>query len=169
MNPYLDDDLLALAESARRYAAERVAPGFQERDRTRVLDRTLMREMGAMGYIAPELPEAHGGQGLSRVAAGVIHEEIARADLSVSYINLLASLNSQILSEHGQPGVVQPWLERIVRGEALCAIALTEPRGGSSRARPRAKRAPDCPAKGSSRQASRITMLRSGRLSRRLV
>ncbi len=139
MNPYLDDDLLALAESARRYAAERVAPGFQERDRTRVLDRTLMREMGAMGYIAPELPEAHGGQGLSRVAAGVIHEEVARADLSVSYINLLASLNSQILSEHGQPAVVQPWLERIVRGEALCAIALTEPRGGSDAANLRLK------------------------------
>ena len=39
MNPYLDDDLLALAAQARRFASERVAPGFQERDRTRVLDR----------------------------------------------------------------------------------------------------------------------------------
>jgi cyclohexanecarboxyl-CoA dehydrogenase len=75
-----------------------VAPGFQERDKTRVLDRALMREMGEMGFIAPELPEAFGGQGLGCLAAGVIHEEIARADLSMSYINLLASLNGQILS-----------------------------------------------------------------------
>jgi len=134
MNPYIDEDLQALAEHARRFATDRIAPGFQERDRTRVLDRTLMREMGAMGFIAPELPEAVGGQGLGCLAAGVIHEEIARADLSLSYINLLASLNGQILADHGQPEVVGPWLQRLVAGDALLAIALTEPRGGSDAA-----------------------------------
>jgi cyclohexanecarboxyl-CoA dehydrogenase len=139
MNPYLDDGLLALADHARRFASERIAPGFLERDKTRVLDRGLMREMGELGFIAPELPEGFGGQGLSRLAAGVIHEEIARADLSISYINLLASLNSQILAGYGVREVVGPWLERIVRGEALCAIALTEPRGGSDAANLRLK------------------------------
>ena len=134
MNPYLDEDLVVLGEHARRFATERIAPGFQERDRTRVLDRTLMREMGALGFIAPELPEQYGGQGLGCLAAGVIHEEIARADLSLSYINLLASLNGQILAEHGRPEVVQPWLDRLTRGDALLAIALTEPRGGSDAA-----------------------------------
>lgn len=133
-NPYIDDDLAAIAEQARRFATDRVAPGFLERDDTRVLDRTLMREMGALGLIAPELPERFGGQGMGSLAAGVIHEEIARADLSISYINLLASLNGQILAEHGQPEVVQPWLDRLTRGEALFAIALTEPRGGSDAA-----------------------------------
>ena len=64
MNPYLDADLEALAEQARRFADGRVAPGFLERDQTRVLDRGLMREMGALGFIAPELPEAIGGLGL---------------------------------------------------------------------------------------------------------
>ena len=133
-NPYIDDDLAAIAEQARRFATERVAPGFLERDDSRVLERALMREMGQMGFIAPELPEEFGGQGLGSLAAGVIHEEIARADLSISYINLLASLNGQILSQHGQPEVVQPWLEKLTQGEALFAIALTEPRGGSDAA-----------------------------------
>ena len=63
-NPYIDDDLAAIAEQARRFATERVAPGFLERDDTRVLDRGLMREMGQLGFIAPELPEQYGGQGL---------------------------------------------------------------------------------------------------------
>ena len=134
MNPYLDDDLLTLAEHAQRFALGRVAPGFQERDQTRVLDRALMREMGQMGFIAPELPEAVGGQGMGCLAAGVIHEAIAAADLSLSYINLLASLNGQILSQHGERSVVQPWLDKLIAGEALCAIALTEPRGGSDAA-----------------------------------
>ena len=134
MNPYIDDDLQALAEHTRRFASGRVAPGFLERDQTRVLDRALMREMGQMGLIAPELPEDVGGQGMGCLAAGVIHEEIARADLSLSYINLLASLNGQILNEHGDPAVTRPWLAKLTQGEALLAIALTEPRGGSDAA-----------------------------------
>ncbi len=134
MNPYLDDDLVALAGQVRRFAADRIAPGFQVRDRTRTLDRALMKEMGAMGFIAPELAERHGGLGLGCLASGVIHEEIARADLSMSYVNLLASLNGQILSQHGAPDIVDPWLQRLTAGEALLAIALTEPRGGSDAA-----------------------------------
>ncbi len=139
MNPYLDEDLTALGEHARRFAAKRLAPGYLERDKTRVLDRHLMREMGAMGFIAPELPERFGGQGTGYLAAGVIHEEMARADLSMSYINLLGSLDGQILSRYGRPEVVQPWLERLTHGEALIAIALTEPRGGSDAANLRLK------------------------------
>jgi cyclohexanecarboxyl-CoA dehydrogenase len=134
MNPYLNEDLVALGDQVRRFAADRIAPGFQERDRTRVLDRALMKAMGEMGFIAPELPEEFGGLGLGSLAAGVIHEEVARADLSISYINLLASLNGQILCHHGRPEVVRPWLTRLTRGEALLAIALTEPRGGSDAA-----------------------------------
>ncbi|RDK07098.1 cyclohexanecarboxyl-CoA dehydrogenase [Cupriavidus lacunae] len=134
MNPYLDEDLMALAEHARRFADARVAPGYLERDQTRVLDRALMREMGEMGFIGPELPEACGGQGMGSLAAGVIHEAVARADLSLSYINLLASLNGQILAQHARPDIGGPWLQRLTRGEALLAIALTEPRGGSDAA-----------------------------------
>jgi cyclohexanecarboxyl-CoA dehydrogenase len=133
-NPYLDEDLVALAGHVRRFAEARIAPGYLERDRTRVLDRDLMREMGTLGFIAPELPESSGGQGLGSIAAGVIHEEIARADLSMSYVNLLASLNGQILSQHALPEVGRPWLEGLVAGTRLVAIALTEPRGGSDAA-----------------------------------
>lgn len=134
MNPYLDQDLVALGEQARRFAADRIAPGFQERDRTRVLDRRLMKEIGEMGFIAPELPAQFGGLGMGCLAAGVIHEEVARADLSMSYVNLLGSLNGQILSLHGRRDVVEPWLTRLIRGEALLSLALTEPRGGSDAA-----------------------------------
>ena len=134
LNPYLDDDLIALGNHVRRFATERLAPGFVERDRTRTLDNDLSRQMGALGFIGPEMAEQYGGQGLNCVAAGVIHEEIARADLSMSYINLLASLNGQILAEHGDHALVLPWLKRLMAGDALVAIALTEPGGGSDAA-----------------------------------
>ena len=134
MNPYLDADLVALGEQVRRFATQKVAPGFKAREDTRRLDRALMREMGALGLIAPELPVQYGGQGLGSLASGVIIEEVARADLSIAYIQLLASLNGQILAQHAAPEIARPWLERITQGEALVALALTEPRGGSDAA-----------------------------------
>ena len=51
----------------------------------------------------------------------------------------IASLNAQILAAHGQADVVGPWLQKMVAGEALCAIALTEPGGGSDAANLRLK------------------------------
>ena len=124
-NPYVDGELLELAEMTRQFAEERVAPGFTERDETRVLDRVLSKEMGALGLIAPELDERWGGNGASRVAAGVIHEHIGAADLSLSYINLLGSLNGQILAEHGDPEIVEPWLHGITDGSVIAALGLT--------------------------------------------
>jgi len=133
-NPYIDETLAALGAQVRRFAEERVAPGFLERDRTRTLDRGLMREMGELGFIAPDLPESAGGQGLSGVGAGVITEEIARADLSMSYVQLLSSLIGQVIATHARPEVGRPWLEKAIGGQAMLAIALTEPRGGSDAA-----------------------------------
>lgn len=138
-NPYITEDLEFLAETAEKFAQKYVSPGFLERDQSRVFDRDLVKKMGEMGFIAPELPEQYGGQGMGRLAAGIIHEAIAKADLSFSYINLLASLNGQILAEHGQPEVVEPWLKKLTAGEAIFSIALTEPRGGSDAANLRLK------------------------------
>lgn len=138
-NPYITEDLEFLAETVEKFAQKYIAPGFLKRDQSRVFDRELVKKMGEMGFIAPELPEQYGGQGMGRLAAGVIHEAVAKADLSFSYINLLASLNGQILAEHGQPDVVEPWLRKLTAGEAIFSIALTEPRGGSDAANLRLK------------------------------
>ncbi|SPL69596.1 cyclohexanecarboxyl-CoA dehydrogenase [Acinetobacter stercoris] len=138
-NPYLTEELEFLSETADKFAQKHIAPGFLERDQSRIFDRDLVKKMGEMGFIAPELPEQYGGQGLGRLASGVIHEAIAKADLSFSYINLLASLNGQILAEHGDPEVVEPWLKKLTAGEAIFAIGLTEPRGGSDAANLRLK------------------------------
>lgn len=138
-NPYITEDLEYLAETVEKFAQKYIAPGFLERDQTRTFDRDLVKKMGEMGFIAPELPEEYGGQGMGRLAAGVIHEAIAKADLSFSYINLLASLNGQILAEHGDPEVVRPWLAKLTAGEAIFSIGLTEPRGGSDAANLRLK------------------------------
>ena len=63
MNFELTDDQRSVQEAAARYARERLAPGYQSRERENRIDRALVREMGELGLIAPELPEHYGGLG----------------------------------------------------------------------------------------------------------
>jgi len=72
-------DQKAFRETAKQFATKKLAPGYQERARGHVLDRALIKEMGALGLIAPDLPEEFGGLGESSVTAGLIVEEIAYA------------------------------------------------------------------------------------------
>ena len=128
------DEQEAIRDTARRYAADKLAPGYQAREESGVIGRDLVLEMGALGLIAGDLPEAFGGLGLDSVSTGVIIEEISHADLSVGYIQLLASLVGQIIVDHARPELAREWVPKIISGEALIALGLTEPRGGSDAA-----------------------------------
>ena len=130
----LTDEQRAIQETAHRFAADRLAPGYQARDVAGKFDRALVREMGALGLIGVDLPEVHGGLGAPGVTAGLVMEEIARGDSNVAYVHLLASLTGGILARHASRDVASRWIPRIVNGEALVGIALTEPRGGSDAA-----------------------------------
>jgi cyclohexanecarboxyl-CoA dehydrogenase len=124
----------AFQEVARRFATDRIAPGFMQREQAGIIDRALVRDMGALGLIGVDLPERFGGLGGSSVTAGVVIEAIAHADLNVAYVQLLASLNGQIIARHAPEPLAAAWLPRIVSGDVLSALALTEPRGGSDAA-----------------------------------
>lgn len=124
----------AIRDTARRFAADKLAPGYRAREESGVIDRDLVREMGALGLIAGDLPEEFGGLGLDSVSIGVIIEEIAHADLSVAYVQLLGSLIGQIVVAHARPELAREWAPKIVSGEVLIALGLTEPRGGSDAA-----------------------------------
>ena len=127
----LTDDQRALQESARRFARERLLPDYQKREKLGVLDRALLAEMGRLGFIGVDLPERLGGLGADALTTGILIEELAYGDFNVSAVPVGASLNAAILIRHAQPELVDEWVPRIVRGEAVVAICLTEPRGGS--------------------------------------
>ena len=128
------EELDSIRDLVRRFAQDRVAPGYLARERDGRFDFELLREMGQLGLIAPELPEDFGGAGAGYMASGVIIEEIGRADFNFGYVPLLASLNGQILSKYARPEVARDWLPGLCAGEHMLAIALTEPKGGSDAA-----------------------------------
>ena len=129
-----DDDQIALRDVARRFAREKLRPDYQKRESEPGLDRALLKEMGSLGLIGVNLSEEYGGLGQSHLTAGLIIEEIAYGDINVSYVQLIGSLLGLLVQRHAKPELARHWVSRLVAGEAIVALGLTEPRGGSDAA-----------------------------------
>ncbi|MET4104266.1 cyclohexanecarboxyl-CoA dehydrogenase [Roseovarius sp. MBR-78] len=128
------EDQKAFRETAKRFATEKLAPGYQQRASGHTFDRALIRKMGALGLIGADLPEAFGGLGESSVTAGLIVEEIAYADFNASYVQLLGSLMGGMVAKHASKDIASEWVPKVVSGDAVIGLGLTEPRGGSDAA-----------------------------------
>jgi cyclohexanecarboxyl-CoA dehydrogenase len=129
-----NEDQVAIRDLARRFARERLAPHYQAREASGVLDRGLLREMGGLGLLGVDLPEAFGGLGASGVTAGIIAEELAYGDFNISAVPVGVSLLGAIIMSSAAPAVAGHWVPRMVSGEALLGICVTEPSGGSDAA-----------------------------------
>ncbi|WP_456390419.1 acyl-CoA dehydrogenase family protein [Profundibacter sp.] len=128
------EDQQAFRDLAGRFAREKLAPTYQERASGHVFDRDLIREMGALGLIGPDMPEEYGGMGQSAVTAGLIIEQIAYSDFNASYVQLLGSLMGGMVAQHASKEIAAEWVPKILSGDALVGLGLTEPRGGSDAA-----------------------------------
>src|SRR5208337_959091 len=108
---------------------------YATRDTDQDLPRSMVRRLGDMGLLAPMVAARFGGQGLDYVSLGVAHEEIARADFNAGYLLLLSALVGGIIAAHGEDRQRAAILPAICRGEAIPALAVTEPDAGSDAAR----------------------------------
>ena len=121
----------ALQDTARRFAREKLLPEYQIREKTGVLDRGLVKQMGVLGLLGMDFPEEYGGMGMDGVTTGIIAEELAYGDFNISAVPVGISLNGAILANHASEAIKSEWLPKMAKGEAIIAICLTEPRGGS--------------------------------------
>jgi cyclohexanecarboxyl-CoA dehydrogenase len=131
----LTQEQQAVADAARRFAQQKLKPGYRSRESAGCIERTLVQEMGALGFLGAELPQEQGGLGADCVTSGLLLEEIAAGDFNVGYLSLLVSLCGQIIARHAPPETAREWLPRVIAGTALPALALTEPHAGSDAAR----------------------------------
>ncbi|MCG2634630.1 MAG: acyl-CoA dehydrogenase family protein [Gammaproteobacteria bacterium] len=130
----LTEEQQAIKDSAARFARERLAPHYQAREKIGRMEPELLQEMGSLGLIGCDLPEAYGGMGLDCLTSGILTEAIAYGDFNVSYIQLLASLLGGIVAQYGSEEQRQAWLPGLVSGEKMIALGLTEPGAGSDAA-----------------------------------
>ena len=85
-------DQFLLQDAARRFSRQKLLPGYQQREREGQIDRALLREMGGLGLLGPDIASEHGGLGADGVTTGMIVEELAYGDFNIAAVALVMSL-----------------------------------------------------------------------------
>ena len=128
----LGEDVDLLREAVRAFAADRIAPLAAEVDAANEFPRDLWPELGELGLHGITVDEEHGGVGLGYLAHVVAMEEISRASASIglSY-GAHSNLCVNQLHRWGSDEQQAKHLPRLISGEHLGALAMSEPGAGS--------------------------------------
>ena len=121
-----------IRKSVAGFAADRIAPRAQDIDRTNEFPRDLWPQMGALGLLGVTVEESHGGAGLGYLEHCVAMEEISRASASVglSY-GAHSNLCVNQIRRNGSEAQKRRFLPKLISGEHLGALAMSEPGAGS--------------------------------------
>jgi isovaleryl-CoA dehydrogenase len=134
--PALDFDLGAdidqLRDSVRDFAADEITPLASEIDRTDIFPRQLWPKMGALGLHGITVEEEFGGTAMGYLAHCVAMEEVSRASASIglSY-GAHSNLCANQIRRNGTAAQKARYLPRLVSGEHVGALAMSEPGAGS--------------------------------------
>jgi acyl-CoA dehydrogenase len=133
MNDELQQDIVALTDTVRRFTLERIAPHVPQWEEAGEIPRELYREAAALGLLGLGYPEALGGTTAPFALRNALSTTMARYSGSGGLMASLFSLNIGLppVLRHGLPEVRQEVIPPVLRGEKISALAITEPGGGS--------------------------------------
>jgi isovaleryl-CoA dehydrogenase len=121
-----------LRQAVREFALRRIAPQADEIDRSNRFPRELWPEMGEMGLLGVTVPEEYGGLGFGYLEHVVAMEEISRASGSIGLsFGAHSNLCVDQLRRFGSEAQKRRYLPRLVSGEDVGALAMSEPGSGS--------------------------------------
>ncbi|WP_032451064.1 isovaleryl-CoA dehydrogenase [Brucella melitensis] len=132
MNFGLGEEIEALRDTVRRFAESRIAPLAAETDRNNQFPMHLWREFGELGVLGITAPEDYGGAGMGYLAHCIAMEEISRASASIglSY-GAHSNLCVNQITRNGSPEQRAKYLPKLISGEHVGALAMSEPSAGS--------------------------------------
>jgi acyl-CoA dehydrogenase len=130
---YVDDDLAAVRDQVRTFVANEITPQAERWDQAGGVPREVLDRMGALGFFGLRIPVEYGGIGLGHVATVVFAEELGRSTSGGFAITVLVhtDLATPYLTNFGSNAQKERWLPVFATGEAITAIAVTEPDAGS--------------------------------------
>ncbi|MBV8910429.1 MAG: isovaleryl-CoA dehydrogenase [Gammaproteobacteria bacterium] len=128
----LPAELEEIRRQVRRFAAERIAPRAAHIDRSNEFPRDLWPELGSQGLLGITVPERFGGAGLGYLAHVLVMEEISRASgaVGLSY-GAHSNLCLNQLRLNASEAQCERYLPKLVSGEHVGALAMSEPGAGS--------------------------------------
>lgn len=118
-------------EQVRRFVDREVTPFHRDWEHAGVVPRELWRRAGEQGLLCTMLPEALGGAGGDFGHAAIVLEELARVNASGVAFQLHSDIVVPYIQHYATPEKQAEWLPRMVSGEMIGAIAMTEPGMGS--------------------------------------
>jgi long-chain-acyl-CoA dehydrogenase len=128
-----DEEHNQFRETVRHFAASKIAPDFQRWEDAGIIDRSLWKAGGEAGLLCPQVPEEFGGAGGDFRHNAVVIEELSYSGFAGPATDF--SVHNDVccgyLLSYGSPEQKRKWLPRMVSGETVCAIAMTEPGTGS--------------------------------------
>jgi len=132
LNFQLGEDIDALRDTVRAFAEAEIAPRAAEADRSDQFPMDLWRKMGDLGVLGITVPEEEGGAGMGYLAHMIAMEEISRASASIglSY-GAHSNLCVNQIKRNGNAAQRRKYLPRLVSGEHVGALAMSEPGAGS--------------------------------------
>lgn len=128
----LGEDITALRDSVKSFADSEIAPRASEIDSSDIFPMDLWQKMGDLGLHGITVPEQYGGADMGYVAHMVAMEEISRASASVglSY-GAHSNLCINQIKRNGNEQQKQKFLPKLISGEFIGALAMSEPGAGS--------------------------------------
>ena len=126
------EDIAALREAVRRFAADEIAPRAAEIDASNSFPADLWPKFGRLGLLGITVEEDYGGANMGYLAHIVAMEEISRASASVglSY-GAFSNLCVNQICRNGSEAQKRKYLPRLIAGEHVGALAMSEPGAGS--------------------------------------
>ncbi|CUR47612.1 acyl-CoA dehydrogenase family protein [Alloalcanivorax xenomutans] len=120
-------------DNVRKFLEKEVAPHYDQWEKEEKFPRELWNQLGENGFLCVDVPEAYGGFGADFRLSAVIVEEASRLGFGALASNL--SVHSDIVAPYilhlGTEEQKQAWLPKMVTGEAVGSIGMTEPGAGS--------------------------------------
>ncbi|HEX5686054.1 MAG TPA: isovaleryl-CoA dehydrogenase [Ideonella sp.] len=128
----LGEDIAALREAVRDFAQNEIAPRAAEIDKANLFPADMWRKLGELGVMGLTVPEEYGGTQLGYLAHMVAMEEISRASASVglSY-GAHSNLCVNQINRNGSDAQKKKYLPKLISGEHVGALAMSEPGAGS--------------------------------------
>jgi isovaleryl-CoA dehydrogenase len=128
----LGEDITMLRDSIAAFASTEIAPRAQSIDHTNQFPMDLWKKMGDLGILGITVPEEFGGAGMGYLAHCIAMEEISRASASVglSY-GAHSNLCVNQLKLNGSDAQKKKYLPKLISGEHVGALAMSEPGSGS--------------------------------------